>query len=198
MMCKFITILALLVMTGMATGCGRGPNAIRLSDVVPLTTDTLSILLLGDPNVSATQIAPADRPLLQTGVYETVAVATDVPGFVELSKGALTASDVTTLQRRVVEELDKRLKKHRFSATETPFPPNVGVDRALVATLSPQIQEITGGGDKARPKKLLLVRLSIVDPKTGRILAQRDYYSGTDVKLPNATPFRRIRSRNSW
>ena len=181
----WIVWVGLLSLIAMA-GCGRSGSSVRLSDVVPMTVDTLSTLLVGERDVPATRTSPVDKPLLQHGVYESVAVAADAQGFADISRGALKKDDVLKMQHDVVDKLNQYLKRTGYSAAETSFPPAVTADRTLLATLTPQPQE--GGSDEDRAngkgKTLVLIRVTVTDAKTGSVLAQRDYYSGSDARQP--------------
>jgi hypothetical protein len=151
-----------------------------------MTAETLAVLLLGDPDASATQMAPADKPLLEKGIYESVAVSADAARFADVSHGALSKDDVLVLEKGVVEKLNKPLRRRGFSATEVPYPPAVTTEKTLVATLVPIIHESGSEEEKRneKNKKLILVRLTVSDPRTNDVLAQRDYYSGADVRRP--------------
>ena len=177
-------VFAIAAILLLLTGCGRGAGTVRLADVVPITTDTLTTLLLGDPDVSPTRLAPADKALLQTGTYENVVIAADGPGFARVSKGVLSVADVNDLLKSVVSKINGRLKKRGFSAQQGTFPPTTTGDRTLIATLTPQTQVTGSEADqkKGHAKTLVLVRLTITDPATNTVLAQRDYYSGNDAK----------------
>ncbi|MDX1932637.1 MAG: hypothetical protein SFU56_08535 [Capsulimonadales bacterium] len=178
---------ALMTLVTLSAGCSRGgAPTLRLSDVVPLTAETLETLLVGEPDVPATRIAPTDMPLLRKDVYESVVIVADESGFSRLSRGALRPEDIADLRKRVVRQVGKRLETLGFTASEAVFPATVTAEKTLLATITPEIQvgrpEANG---KGRPKELVLVRVTITDPRTGEILARRDYYSGADARVPD-------------
>lgn len=170
-----------------AAGCGRGGGSrLASGDVAAITEEALTDLLLGvPPERAATMTAPADRPILKTGVYETVFIAADAKGFSEISRGAISEDDIRAVEQRVVEQVDKNLKRRGFSAERGSFPMgSVDREKALVATLTPTTQEGGSPQDRAenRGTTYVLVRLTVTDPKTREILAQRDYYSGHEMR----------------
>ena len=176
----------LLVFFALAAGCGRGGSRAAIADVAAMTEETLTDLLLGvPPERAATRTAPPDPPLLKRGVYETAIIAADAKGFAEVSRGTITADDIRALEKRVVEQVNKRLQGKGFSAEQASYP--VGsVDRAkaVVVTLTPTTQEGGSPQDRAenRGRTYILVRLMVADPNTRVILAQRDYYSGQELR----------------
>lgn len=170
----------------MLTGCSRGIPPASFDDAVSITEGTLRDLLLGlPPERTATLSTPPDPPLLKTGVYETVLIAADAEGFARVSRGSVRAADVLELQSRVVEQLDRDLKKRGFRARGGAYGAAVrGEEKILVAALTPSTE--VGGSPKDRAegkeKTYILIRLTLTDPRTGAILRRQDYYSGRDVK----------------
>ncbi len=166
-------------------GCGGGLPEADFEDAIRTTRGTLRDLLLGVEDTDVTRPVKPDPPLLKQGVYETVLIAADADAFARASQGSLNARDVQQMQRRVVEDLDKDLKRRGFSARNVPFGAGArGAEKALLATLTPITQE--GGSPRERAegkgRTYIVIRLTVTDPRTGAILSQRDYYSGHDVK----------------
>lgn len=180
-----------------AAGCGRGGGASRVAigDVAVITEEALTDLLLGVPPDRAVQMtAPPDKPILKSGVYETVFIAADAKAFSEISRGTISAEDIRAVEQRVVEQVDKNLKRRGFSAERGKFPMGeIDREKALVATLTPTTQEGGSPQDRAenRGTTYVLVRLTVTDPKTRTILAQRDYYSGQELRGPGRDRRRR-------
>jgi hypothetical protein len=186
----------------LVAGCGNSAPVIKVDDVVELTEDTLTETLLGPQDRSATDPVPRDRPLLRKGEYETVLIAADEKGFASLSKGALREDSVREITERVTRTVNKRVSKHGFKAKRISFPPPGSAalpeERPIIATLVPVTQEAGSPQDKAQGKgrQMILVRLTVTDPKNGTILAARDYYSGTDVPI-NGRPAGRPGDRDA-
>jgi hypothetical protein len=177
-------------------GCGRGIPASRLSDVVPITVDALAVLLVGTPDSeNATRLSPTDKPLLQEGVYEKVIVAADTAGFAHASRNGITPKDVAEVQRRVVEDLQKMLRKRGpYTVEGIPYPPAEKADRTLIATLTPHT-ELAGSPEEraaGKGRTMVFIRLALSDAKTGEVLRLRDYYSGADARTAGQ-PFRQQR-----
>jgi hypothetical protein len=170
-----------------AAGCGRRLPQVALTDAADLASGALLEMLLGPPPDRATVLtAPPDPPLLRKGVYESVLIAADRDAFAAVSKGSLKTADIEAIQKRVVGDVDKVLKRRGFSAQEAPsFPPQVPADARmmLVATLTPVTEQGGSPAERASGKAavLVLVRLAVTDPATGQTLRARDFYSGRDV-----------------
>jgi len=168
------------------SGCSQRMPRVGLTDASDLAAGSLLEALLGPPSARAvTMTAPPEPALLKKGVFESVVVATDVPGFLAMSKGALKEQELRETEERVVKNVNDVLKRYGFSARAVPFPPPAlaAGDKTLVATLTPQTEQ--GGSPAERATgtapQLLLVRLTITDPATGQALRIRDFYSGRDV-----------------
>ena len=165
-----------------------------LAEAVDNTTQTLRDLLLGiPPERQGTATIRPDPPLLSTGGYQEVVIAADAEGFARASRGAVSANALRDLQVRVVRALDRDLKKRGFAASGAAFDrpdsaPAVpsGSRSALLATLTPVTEPAGSPAERAsgRAKTILLIRLAITDPATGKTLVQRDYYSGRDIPAP--------------
>ena len=93
-------------------------------------------------------------------------------------------------QVRVVRTLDRDLKKRGFAATGAAFDTPNGTSpipsrsrNALLATLTPVTEPAGSPAERAsgRARTILLIRLAVSDPATGKTLVQRDYYSGRDI-----------------
>ena len=98
------------------------------------------------------------------------------------------------MQKRVVQDLEKILKKRGpYSVESIPYPPTQTAHKTLIATLTPHTEEAGSPDERARGKgkTIVFIRLTLSDAKTGEILRQRDYYSGTDARQPDGRPFRR-------
>ncbi len=179
------TLLLLIVVGGLSGGCGRpGASAASFNDAAANTEQTLRELLLGGGAGSGAR--REDAPLLVAGRYESVVVAADAEGFARVSQGAVTAEAVRDLQNRVVGALDRDLKRRGFSANGRAFAGAASARRepkTLLATLIPVTEQTGSPADRAagRGKTLILIRLTITEPKAGATLVQRDYYSGRDV-----------------
>lgn len=187
---KFLPILTLLAGFGLLLpgGCGRGsaPSGVAFSDVAAMTEQVLTDLLLGlPPHIADTLPARPDPALLKKGVYEHVFLATDGKGFAGASRGEIAEADIQALEKRVVEGVDKTLKASGFSAERIGYPVTApDRSRSLVVTLTPTTQESGSPQERAerRNKTFVLIRLTVTDPATGSVLAQRDFYSGRDVR----------------
>lgn len=187
----FAVLFGLLLM-----GCGKGVPASRLSEVVPITVDALAVLLVGVPDSeSATRVSPTDKPLLKEGIYEKVIVSADTAGFSHSSKNNISVRDVADVQRKVVEDLQKIVKKRGpYTAEGVPFPPVNQDEKTLIATLTPHT-ELTGSPEErasGKGKTMVFIRLTLSDAKTGEVLRLRDYYSGADARQAGQ-PFRQQR-----
>lgn len=160
---------------------------VALSDVAALATDAVVGTVLGpDPERRASMMAKPEPALLQKGGMEKVVLATDIAGFVRVSKGALSEKDLQQIEAEVVRSSGEVFKKQGFTIDTTPFPPKVdpATEQTLVATFTPETE--TGGSpeDKrlGRGKTYVLIRLTVTDPRTGTALRIRDFYSGRDAQ----------------
>ena len=192
-----LCVIAALCAASTLSGCGRTNPPVRVDDVVEMTEETLTDLLLGNGrNLPVTSTAPVDKPLMQKDVYETALIAADEQGFEKMSRGSLKAESIREIEARVVRTVNKNIAPKGFAARLIAFPPPPDVatqDKTLLVTLTPATQETGSPKDRAENKadRLILVRLLVTDPRTGATLAERDYYSGADVRRD--TPQRRMR-----
>ncbi len=186
-------LLTAVFSLGALAGCGRGGSGrpAALAEAVDNTTQTLRDLLLGiPPERQGTSATRPDPPLLTPGGYQEVVLAADAEGFARESRGAVSANAVRDLQVRVVRALDRDLKKRGFAATGAAFDTPGGASpipsrsrNALLATLAPITEPAGSPTERAsgRARTILLIRLAITDPASGKALVQRDYYSGRDI-----------------
>lgn len=189
-LCHLLTVVLFL---GALAGCGRGGSGrpAALAEAVDNTTQTLRDLLLGiPPERQGTATIRPDPPLLSTSGYGEVVIAADAEGFARESRGAVSANAVRDLQVHVVRALDRDLKKRGFAATGAAFdtpgsasPVPSRSRNALLATLTPVTEPAGSPAERAsgRARTILLIRLAVSDPATGKTLVQRDYYSGRDI-----------------
>lgn len=190
----YLLLVVIAVLLAVA-GCGRGGSRLAFGDVAATTEEALTDVLLGVPPERAlTMTAPPDKPLLKLGVYDSVYIAADAKGFAEISRGAISESDIVALEQRVVEQVDRNLKRRGFRAERGTFPMGgIDRDRVLIATLTPTTQEGGSPQDRAenRGTTYVLVRLTVTDPKTRTVLARRDYFSGHEMRGPGDSRRRR-------
>lgn len=185
---------AVLALT--TVGCGNSTPVIHLDDAVAMTEDTLTEALLGPNHVSETDPTPRDKPLLRRGVYETVLIAADEKAFSKISRGALKDESIRDVEDRVTKTVEKRISRRGFTAKRVDYPVSAADiaanDKVLLATLMPVTEDAGSPIDHAEGKarKLILVRLTIADPRSGNILMVRDYYSGSDVPRDKDGHFR--------
>jgi hypothetical protein len=177
-------MLWLLAVAFLVGGCGKGNSDVRVSELVTFTSDAITGLLIGPSSKDALSgNAQPDKPLLEHGKYEYALISADAVGFQDVSRGALTQDKMKDLGSRIVAEVNKRLKPVGYSATGAPFPPATNDDKTLLVTLVPAMAPSGSVADRAKGegRNMVLVRLTVTDPKTNAILAQRLYYSGADT-----------------
>jgi hypothetical protein len=123
---------------------------------------------------------------MEKGKYETAIISADAAGFHDVSRGALTQDKMKDIGSKIVAEVDKRLKPAGFSAQRGDFPPETTQDKALLVTLVPTTAPTGSVAERARGggRTMVLVRLTVTDPRTNDILAQRLFYSGSDAGNP--------------
>ena len=183
---KIAAILLLLfgLMFGL-TGCNDHAPPNNIEDLAGMTTEALSSLLFGPtPYQQAASSTPLDKSLLVKGVYETAFLSADGKGFSDISRGLLSEKRVGDIMKRVTDDLNQRGRKRGYLVKQTPYPAEISDDKALLVTLTPTLTDVSPEVGKNRdrnPHKLLMARLTITDPKTKIVLAERLYYSGTDV-----------------
>jgi hypothetical protein len=190
-MARQIVILATVFMALVLAGC-RGGSSVRLTDLAPMTADTITRVLVGIPPEKRATQPTAEVGLFKAGVYETAVISADAGAFAKVSRGTLTARDIEALQKDVVSRVSENLKSYRFNARGAKYPPVVSEPRTLVAILTPATEETGSPADRAagQGKTMVLIRLTVTDPLTGTILAERQYYSGTDAKNQPLREFR--------
>lgn len=177
-----ITLVTSLLLTW---GCKGGPPSVRLDDLVPMTADAICLLLVGPPADQSGLSTTTDPPLMKKGAYETALITADTEGFARESQGTVSVKSLQGVQKSVVEKVNDRLKKEGFRARQVPYPYAGGAEpQSLLCVLTPAIEEAGSPSDRANGKarKMILVVLTISDPATGKILAERRYYSGADVR----------------
>jgi hypothetical protein len=168
-------------------GCGKSTPPVEIDAAVDQTEESLTTVLIGPGRPDYTSLAPPDKPLLVKGVHEKVYIAADEAGFIQMSRGAFTPGSVKEIEERVVKAVNRNVAKRGFSALATAFPPSPDLAQeplALIATLSPELQETGSPQDRAqgKSKSLVLIRLIVTEASTGKILVERDYYSGNEAR----------------
>jgi hypothetical protein len=184
-------ILGLFAVALLLSGCTKGNSDVRITELVSFTSDAITGLLLGpSPNDAPTGNAQPDKPLLEKGKYEKAIISADGAGFQDISRGALTQDNMKQIGSRIVEEVNKRLKPAGFSAQGAPFPATTNEEKTLLVTLVPATAPSGSVAQRTRGDghTMVLIRLTVTDPKTNEILAQRLYYSGSDVGSPGKQP----------
>ena len=172
-------------------GCNGPAPSVNLDDLASLTSDALLALLLGPtPQERAASATPLDNPLLEKGVYDSVVLTADAKEFAHLSHNALSEKRVAEIMRRITEEMNSRGRKRGFQFRQSSYPATITDDKTLLVTLTPTLNDISAVTDRdavtdknkeRRPSKLLMARLTVTDPKTNAILAERLYYSGAEI-----------------
>lgn len=191
-MTRRIAVLTTIFMALVLVGCGKGGSTVRLSDLAPATSDTITVLLVGLPPEQRATRTTVEPALMKADVYETAVISADAEGFATASRGRLTVRDIETMQKDVVNRVSENLKPHRFKAQGAKYPATVSEPKTLLLTLTPVTQETGSPEERAagKGKTLVLVHLKITDPLTGAVLAERQYYSGTDAKNQSLREFR--------
>ena len=186
-----LAILAIVFSALAAAGC-RGGSAVRLTDLAPITADTITRVLVGIPMEQRATQPTAEAGVLKAEVYETAVITADAEAFAKVSRGTLSVRDIEALQNDVVNRVSDNLKAYRFKARGAKYPPMISEPRTLLATLTPTTEEAGSPADRAagKGKTLILVRLTVTDPLTGAVLAERQYYSGTDARNQALREFR--------
>lgn len=165
-------------------GCNGKTPPVEISDLTGRTAEALSELLLGPTEDSPTRTTPQDKPLLQRGGYESAYLSADGKGFEEKSRRVLSEKRVAEIMKAVAEDLTRRGRKRGFAVQTTDYPATIDAEKTLIATFTPAITDVSPsvGANKNRVgDKLLMARLTVTDAKTGAVLAERLYYTGTDV-----------------
>jgi hypothetical protein len=177
-------IFAVAALSGLLlSGCGRGQVVQRLEQIAVVTEETLTDILVGTPpeRRSLNSTGLQDKPLLEKGIYETVVLSADARAFAQLSRGAIAVKEIEATQQDVVRHLERRLKPRGFAVRSAPYPPDLSnTTHTLLATLTPHTAE---SADPQRRPPLVMIRLTLTDATTNRILTTRDYYSGRDVRV---------------
>lgn len=172
----------------MLWGCGgRSIPKVALADVAALATDALLGTVLGPTSDRrVTMMAKPEPALLQKAGMENVMLSTDYDGFVRVSKGALSEKDLRLIEAEVIRTSGEVLKKQGFSINTQPFPPKAdpALEKTLFATFTPVTEEGGSPEDKrlGRGKTYVLIRLTVIDSRTGKELRIRDFYSGRDAE----------------
>jgi hypothetical protein len=177
-------MLWLLAAAFLIGGCGKGNSDVRVSELVSYTSDAITSLLLGPPpNEAPPGNAQPDKPVLVKNKYEIALISADADGFQDISRGTLTRDKMKEIGARIVEDVNKHLKPAGFSAQGAAYPPTASTDKTVLVTLVPATAPTGSVADRARGegRTMVLVRLTVTDPKTNEILAQRLYYSGADA-----------------
>jgi hypothetical protein len=185
-MCRMVWLAAAVALFLLA-GCGKGGSDVRVSELVTFTSDAITQLLIGpNPNEAPTGNAQPDKPLLEKSKYESAIIAADAAGFHEVSQGTLTQDRMRQIEGKIVGEVNRRLKPAGFLARVGAFPPTTTDERTLLVTLVPATAPTGSVAERARGegRTMILVRLTVTDPKTNDILAQRLFYSGADAGSP--------------
>ena len=197
---RYRFLLALIALIPFLGACNSRTPPVEVGDLAGRTTEALSELLLGPSEDDPTRIAPQDKPLLQRGLYETAYLVADGKGFETASRRVLTEKRVSEIMRAVAEDLNKRGKRRGVSIRALDYPATLTEaeqDKAVIATFTPAITDVSptvGAQAKRDGDKLLMARLTVVDARTKTTIAERLYYTGTDVGGPQtARPLRYIK-----
>lgn len=181
---SFLSIFAAMIALA---GCNSRTAPVALGDLAGRTSEALADLLLGPLEERPTATAPQDKPLFAKGVYETAFLSADAKGFAQQSRRVLSEGRVKEIMKMVSEELTRRGRKRGFAVRVTDFPPALTseeTDKALIATFTPAITDVSPAASvpDSRPgDRLLMARLTVTDARTNAVLAERLYYTGTDV-----------------
>jgi hypothetical protein len=165
-------------------GCGRSAPRLSPDSVTALTVETLLEALVGPPPERRNPTVPIDPPLLKKGKRESVHLAVDTAGFAAMGRGVFPEKEVIAVERRVVEDTGRALRRFGFTIAAVPYPPPAaGAPEIVTATLTPRTEDAGSPQERAQGKgrTLLLVRLTIVD-SAGETLAIRDYFSGREIE----------------
>ncbi len=185
-------LLLMTLLMGFALAGCKGSSTVRLADLAPLTSETITLLLVGIPPEQRATQPTAEIGLLKPEVYETAVISADAEAFAKVSRGTLTVDDLEALQKNVVNRVSDNLKSYRFKARGAKYPPVISEPRTLIIKLTPATEETGSPADRAagKGKTMVLVHLIVTDPQTGAILAERQYYSGTNAKNQTLREFR--------
>ena len=177
-----ITRRSLLLLPLLILGCRGQKGAPDLGEMIPTVAGQIADTLLPPPSRSLSN-TPADPPLLGSNSKTCVILAADEAAFVSILRDKVSPKDVSSVVKKVNEELGRLLKRRRFESLTSPFPPHANeadATKAVLAAVTPFTMETGSPDDKAKGKSqiLLMARLQITDAKTGQTLAQREFYSG--------------------
>jgi hypothetical protein len=185
---RVVVTLASACLLPALAGCRGGAPAVRAGDLVPLTADAVTLVLIGPPPERRATVTTGDPPLMKAGVYETALITADAEAFARESRGAFSAREMAGIRKAVVEKVDEALRREGFRAKEVPFPyPGNPEPKTLLCVLTPATEDAGSPSDRAsgRGRKMVLVVLTVTDPTTGTTLAERRYYSGADARQGN-------------
>lgn len=173
-------------------GCrgGKVENRAQLEVMIPLVAAQVVETLLGIPSRSLG--SSGEPPLLGVQGRDLVVLAADEKAFSELVGEGVRPEDIRRVVGKLSEELNKSLRRRRFSSIPSTFPPSCGESerpRAVLAAITPYILETGGPQEKATGKsqKLLMARLLLTEAKTQQTLASREFYTGYTLTSSRAS-----------